>query len=74
MCGSSIIGILTGSSLLPMNFAVRELVGSQMIDSVYFADRIVIPYKPRLTLIHAGGNDLTVLHHSAPKCIVSSAF
>jgi lysophospholipase L1-like esterase len=37
----------------------RGFGGSQMIDSVYFADRIAIPYKPRLIVIRAGGNDLT---------------
>ena len=37
----------------------RGFGGSEMADSTYFADRIVIPYKPRLILIRAGGNDLT---------------
>ena len=37
----------------------RGFGGSQMTDSVYFADRIAIPYKPRLIVIRAGGNDLT---------------
>jgi lysophospholipase L1-like esterase len=37
----------------------RGFGGSQMADSTYFADRIVIPYKPRLIVFRAGGNDLT---------------
>jgi len=37
----------------------RGFGGSQMADSVYFAARIVIPYKPRLIIIRAGGNDMT---------------
>jgi lysophospholipase L1-like esterase len=37
----------------------RGFGGSQMIDSVYYADRIAIPYKPRLIIVKAGGNDLT---------------
>jgi lysophospholipase L1-like esterase len=37
----------------------RGFGGSQAADSVYFADRIVIPYKPRLIVFRAGGNDLT---------------
>lgn len=37
----------------------RGFGGSQMADSVYFADRIVIPYKPRLIVFRAGGNDIT---------------
>lgn len=36
----------------------RGFGGSHMADSVYFADRIVIPYKPRLIVIQAGGNDI----------------
>ena len=37
----------------------RGFGGSQLADSVYFADRIAIPYKPRLIVLKAGGNDLT---------------
>ncbi|HWE03969.1 MAG TPA: GDSL-type esterase/lipase family protein [Tepidisphaeraceae bacterium] len=37
----------------------RGFGGSQLSDSVHFADRIVIPYKPRLIVLKAGGNDLT---------------
>ena len=36
----------------------RGFGGSQMADSVYYADRIVIPYKPKLIIIQAGGNDI----------------
>jgi hypothetical protein len=36
----------------------RGFGGSQTIDSVYYADRIVIPYKPRLILLQTGGNDI----------------
>lgn len=36
----------------------RGFGGSGMADSVYFADRIVIPYQPRLVVIQAGGNDI----------------
>jgi lysophospholipase L1-like esterase len=36
----------------------RGFGGSEMADSVYFAERIVIPYKPRLIVIQAGGNDI----------------
>jgi lysophospholipase L1-like esterase len=37
----------------------RGFGGSTMADAVYFADRIVIPYKPRMIVIREGGNDLT---------------
>jgi lysophospholipase L1-like esterase len=36
----------------------RAFGGSEMADSVYFADRIIIPYKPKLIVIQAGGNDI----------------
>lgn len=36
----------------------RGFGGSQMADSVYFIDRIVLPYKPRQIVVYAGGNDL----------------
>ena len=36
----------------------RGFGGSELSDSVYFADRIVIPYHPRLIVVKAGGNDL----------------
>jgi len=36
----------------------RGFGGSELADSVYFADRIVIPYKPRLIVLFAGTNDI----------------
>jgi lysophospholipase L1-like esterase len=36
----------------------RGFGGSQLSDSVLFADRIVTPYKPRLVLLYAGDNDI----------------
>lgn len=36
----------------------RGFGGSQISDSVQFADRIVIPYAPRMVVMYAGGNDL----------------
>lgn len=36
----------------------RGFGGSQLGDSVHFADRIVIPYAPRMVVVYAGGNDL----------------
>ncbi|MDX1952088.1 MAG: SGNH/GDSL hydrolase family protein [Verrucomicrobiota bacterium] len=36
----------------------RGFGGSQMIDSVYYFDRIVLPCKPRQILIYAGANDI----------------
>jgi lysophospholipase L1-like esterase len=36
----------------------RGFGGSQISDSVYYADRIVIPYHPKAVVIQAGGNDI----------------
>jgi lysophospholipase L1-like esterase len=36
----------------------RGFGGCHMADVVYYADRIVIPYKPKLIVVQAGGNDI----------------
>ena len=36
----------------------RGFGGSQIEDSTYFADRIIVPYQPRLVVLYAGDNDL----------------
>lgn len=36
----------------------RGFGGSELADSVFYVDRIVIPYKPRLVVVYAGENDL----------------
>ena len=36
----------------------RGFGGSDLSDSVFFADRIVTPYKPRVVVVYAGENDL----------------
>ncbi|MCX7008581.1 MAG: GDSL-type esterase/lipase family protein [Kiritimatiellaeota bacterium] len=36
----------------------RGFGGSQIADSAHFADRIVLPYAPRLIILRAGGNDI----------------
>ena len=36
----------------------RGIDSFTMTDVVYFADRLVKPYKPRLIVVHAGGNDV----------------
>jgi lysophospholipase L1-like esterase len=36
----------------------RGFGGSQMADSVRYADRIVTPYEPRVVVVFAGGNDI----------------
>ena len=36
----------------------RGFGGSQLDDSVYFFDRIVAPYKPKMIVLYAGSNDI----------------
>lgn len=36
----------------------RGFGGSQIVDSIYFADRIVIPYQPAKIFLYAGDNDV----------------
>ncbi|MGC8744296.1 MAG: SGNH/GDSL hydrolase family protein [Verrucomicrobiia bacterium] len=36
----------------------RGFGGSQIADSVYYAERIVFPYRPRLIIMYAGVNDI----------------
>lgn len=36
----------------------RGFGGSELSDSVFYADRIITPYKPRTVVVYAGDNDL----------------
>ena len=36
----------------------RGFGGSEIADSVHFADRLVLAYEPRMVVLYAGGNDL----------------
>jgi len=36
----------------------RGFGGSQIADSVHFADRIILPYRPRVVVLYAGDNDV----------------
>jgi lysophospholipase L1-like esterase len=36
----------------------RGFGGSEIADSVYFTDRIVVPYRPKMIVMYAGGNDI----------------
>ena len=43
----------------PSNSVInRGFGGSELSDSVFYADRIVIPYRPRLVVVYGGDNDL----------------
>jgi lysophospholipase L1-like esterase len=36
----------------------RGFGGSELTDSVFYADRIIFPYQPRMIVLYAGGNDI----------------
>jgi lysophospholipase L1-like esterase len=38
----------------------RGFGGNQIVDSTHFADRIIVPYQPRMIFLRAGGNDIHV--------------
>jgi len=57
--GSSTIRLWNTAKAFPEIKTInRGFGGSQIADSVKFADRIVIPCKPRLVVFYAGDNDI----------------
>ena len=58
--GSSSIGMwkTLKSDFAPLNVIRRGFGGSQMVDSFIYADRIVIPYRPRAVVVYEGDNDI----------------
>ncbi len=56
---SSIVGWKTLADDFPGQQVInRGFGGSELADSVYYADRIVLPYQPRIVVLYAGDNDL----------------
>jgi len=47
----------------------RGFGGSEISDSIHFADRIVIPYKPRTIVFYAGDNDIA--HNKTPERVAT---
>lgn len=43
----------------PVPAVNRGFGGSQMMHAALYADRVVIPYKPKTVVVYEGGNDLT---------------
>jgi lysophospholipase L1-like esterase len=46
--------------LAPLKIIHRGFGGSTMYDALHFADRIVLPYRPRAVLIYEGDNDAII--------------
>lgn len=55
---SSIVRWKLNDSFPDKGYLNRGFGGSQMSDSVHFAERIVTPYQPRVVVVYAGDNDL----------------
>jgi lysophospholipase L1-like esterase len=47
----------------------RGFGGSELTDSLFYVDRIVIPYKPRIVVLYAGDNDLNA--GKAPETVAA---
>jgi lysophospholipase L1-like esterase len=57
--GSSSIRMWKSTEAFPdLKVINRGFGGSQMSDAVKYADRIILPYKPRIVVVFAGGNDI----------------
>ena len=57
--GSSSIRFWKSTEAFPdLNIINRGFGGSQMSDSLRLAERIILPYKPRIVVVFAGGNDI----------------
>jgi lysophospholipase L1-like esterase len=55
---SSIVRWDTTASFPDLRIINRGFGGSELADAVRYADRIVIPYRPRLVVVYAGDNDI----------------
>lgn len=55
---SSIVKWKTAEAFPNLPVLNRGFGGSQIADSVLFADRIVTPYKPKVVVFYAGDNDI----------------
>ena len=57
--GSSSIRLWDTQKYFPdLKVINRGIIGSRLSDAVRYADRLVIPYKPRLVVVYAGDNDI----------------
>jgi lysophospholipase L1-like esterase len=64
---SSIVGWDTKKWFSDIETINRGFGGSYVIDSVYYADQIVLPYKPKTIVFYAGDND--VADNKSPEMI-----
>ncbi|MCB1095586.1 MAG: hypothetical protein KDN22_08445 [Verrucomicrobiae bacterium] len=55
---SSIIGWNLPESFPDLNALNRGFGGSEVVDALFYADRIILPYKPTKIFLYAGDNDI----------------
>lgn len=55
---SSIVGWKVDECFPGLPVINRGFGGSQIADSVHFADRIILPYRPKVIVLYAGDNDV----------------
>ena len=55
---SSIVGWNLPKYFPGMKTVNRGFGGSQIADSTHFADRIILPHKPKIVVLYAGDNDI----------------
>jgi len=56
----------------PMYVINRGFGGARMSDLLYYADRIIIPYNPKLVVLYAGDNDLTEGEKITPEKLLEN--
>src|SRR5215831_17357466 len=57
--GSSSIRMWKTAEAFPdLKILNRGFGGSEIADAVKYADRIILPHKPRIVVVFAGGNDI----------------
>jgi len=61
---------------LTNNFSDRPVInrgfgGSMIADAVHYADRIVLPYRPRIVVLYGGANDMGKRGRKSPRDVLT---
>ena len=73
--GSSSIRLWDVQKYFPgLTIINRGFGGSQLFDAVRYAERIVVPYKPRIIVVYAGDNDIEAGATSAQVAVQFELF
>lgn len=69
--GSSTIRLWEGlvRDMAPMPVIQRGFGGAKIKDVIYYADRIIVPYEPRIVVLYIGSNDMLDLLGNQPKSV-----